>query len=531
MPSRRAGRRCLNQAARIEPAPAHGQIGLRDGWILTGSVVVPQSVGSVEISVFIDKRLAGHAVANMPLGGSVDAGWQRLGFEYVPRFVRDPGDVHLVEFFDPSGALIGRLSTTLLPDEPCGDPSSFLDWLSYHRLVRAPFNADVQACLSYFDWYASRCAAEAATRPAPPVTVVMPCYNSADTLPRAIESVVAQSHAAWQLIVVDDGSDEPLDEVQARYPDPRITFVRLPSNQGSAGARNAAVPLVQGALVAFLDADNYWDHRFLAVMASALEASPDRDMAYCGQYLREDPAGTAIAVRMGGFNPSLLENENYIDMNCVIIRRQALDRLDWFDPSLVALQDWDLFLRLTDEKAPLFVPVTLSHYISRPPTALRASRVSSCWSRLVEKRRARDGVQTFTAEIDGGIKTFWSRPSAATAPRRQSKVSIVIPSDNVAPVLSLCVERVYATVDVDRTEVIICDNGSDAQTLAATDRLQRAYPTLKVDHARCDDKVHARRQSRVVAERPRQRCRHPQQRCDRHGRVARCPARRPVEKP
>ena len=83
--------------------------------------------------------------------------------------------------------------------------------------------------------------------------------------------MLAQDHPAWQLIVVDDGSDTPLDDVQTRFQDRRITFLRLPSNQGQAAARNTALSMAQGELITFLDADNYWDSRFLSVMAAALK--------------------------------------------------------------------------------------------------------------------------------------------------------------------------------------------------------------------------------------------------------------------
>ena len=185
------------------------------------------------------------------------------------------------------------------------------------------------------------------------MSIVMPCWNSADTLPRAIESVLAQDHPAWQLIVVDDGSDTPLDDVQTRFQDRRITFLRLPSNQGQAAARNTALSMAQGELITFLDADNYWDSRFLSVMAAALETHRQRDMAYCGQYLRDEEC-RPIAVRVGDYDPTLIENENYIDLNCAMIRKEALDRCGGFDISCRAFEDWELFLRLVEEKAPLF---------------------------------------------------------------------------------------------------------------------------------------------------------------------------------
>jgi O-antigen biosynthesis protein len=459
---------------------AMGEVGLRDGWILTGSVLVPLAIDSIEVSVVVDGVVAGRAVASVPLGGPTENGLQRVGFEYVPRFLLDRGQPHLLECFDSWGRLIGRLSTSLRQAKPYHDPSTFLAWAYYHRLMRAPFSDHDEICLSYFDWYATHCATRAAAMPARLVTIVMPYFNCADTLPRAIESVLAQTHVAWQLIVVDDGSDEPLGDLYPGYRDPRVTVFRLPSNRGQAAARNAALSLAESGLIAFLDADNYWDPRFLAVMAAALEANPDRDMAYCGQYLRQDSSGAPVAVRMGDFNPSLIENENYIDLNCTMIRKQALDRVGRFDEALGALEDWELFLRLIDEKAPIFVPVVLSHYtFDRSTSVTRSAKVATSSMMLMSKRRSQNGVRTFTAVIDGQTETFWSTSAPAVRPQRS--VSIIIPSYGIGPVLRVCIEQVFATVDAEHAEVIVCDNGSDADTLAELVRLEARYPTLRVD--------------------------------------------------
>ena len=114
------------------------------------------------------------------------------------------------------------------------------------------------------------------------------------------------------------------------------------------------------------------DLRFLSVMAAALETHRQRDMAYCGQYLRDEEC-RPIAVRMGDYNPTLIENENYIDLNCAMIRKEALDRCGGFDISCRAFEDWELFLRLVEEKAPRSVPVVLSHYTCGRPTSISQS--------------------------------------------------------------------------------------------------------------------------------------------------------------
>ncbi|MEO5558592.1 MAG: glycosyltransferase family 2 protein, partial [Dokdonella sp.] len=92
------------------------------------------------------------------------------------------------------------------------------------------------------------------------VSVVMPVYNAAATLRKSIDSVLGQSHAAVELLAVDDGSRDAsaqiLDEYAAR--DPRVRALRMPVNGGVAAARNLALDAAQGRYIAFLDSDDWW---------------------------------------------------------------------------------------------------------------------------------------------------------------------------------------------------------------------------------------------------------------------------------
>src|SRR5829696_2931566 len=101
---------------------------------------------------------------------------------------------------------------------------------------------------------------------APLVSVVVPCYNQARFLGEAIESVLAQSHPLFEVVVVDDGSTDDTSEVAARYPGVRL--VRQ-ENRGLSGARNAGLARSRGEYVVFLDADD-------RLLPGALEAGVER---------------------------------------------------------------------------------------------------------------------------------------------------------------------------------------------------------------------------------------------------------------
>ena len=109
----------------------------------------------------------------------------------------------------------------------------------------------------------------------PLVSVVMPTYNRADTIERAINSVINQSLRDWELIVVDDGStDNTAELILQRYAhEPRVKLIRQ-QNQGFAGARNTGLRIGQGKYIAFLDSDDEFFPYHLELLSSFLEAHP-----------------------------------------------------------------------------------------------------------------------------------------------------------------------------------------------------------------------------------------------------------------
>ena len=106
----------------------------------------------------------------------------------------------------------------------------------------------------------------------PEVSIILPTYNRIDVIGRAIASIIVQTHQDWELLVIDDGSDdgtvERLDGL-----DPRIRCIRQ-ANQGVAAARNTGIAAATGRFVAFMDSDDAWRPQFLALTTAFLRAHP-----------------------------------------------------------------------------------------------------------------------------------------------------------------------------------------------------------------------------------------------------------------
>lgn len=111
------------------------------------------------------------------------------------------------------------------------------------------------------------------------VSVIIPYYNKQNSVLRAINSVLNQTFTDWELIVIDDCSPQALNAHELPS-DNRIQYSQNPQNLGAARTRQRGLNLSTGAFVAFLDADDWWDHRFLEYCIKALESTTKSDGAY-----------------------------------------------------------------------------------------------------------------------------------------------------------------------------------------------------------------------------------------------------------
>ncbi|MEA3298604.1 MAG: glycosyltransferase [Pseudomonadota bacterium] len=135
----------------------------------------------------------------------------------------------------------------------------------------------------------------------PIISIVMPLYNKAEQVLEAIASIQAQTIDDWELVVVDDGSTDSGPDQVAALPDLRIRLHRQ-ANAGVAAARNAGVALARADLVAFLDADDLWDQRFLETIL-ALKRDYPQARWYATSYRILDSQGVIRQAVLRGLPP------------------------------------------------------------------------------------------------------------------------------------------------------------------------------------------------------------------------------------
>lgn len=195
----------------------------------------------------------------------------------------------------------------------------------------------------------------------PQVSIIMPTWNRAGFIGRAIESVLAQSFPHWELRVIDDGSTDETGSIVRRYQsDPRIHY-RYQEHQGAAIARNRGLAEGRGDIVAYLDSDNVWYPHYLAAMIEAFDAHPEQPSVYAAQLMVDRATGQA-SIRADPFSKDRLRTEMYIDLNVFAHRRSLFTSRGGFDESLQRFLDWDLVQRYTSDAAPLLLSVLGGRY-------------------------------------------------------------------------------------------------------------------------------------------------------------------------
>lgn len=186
----------------------------------------------------------------------------------------------------------------------------------------------------------------------PLVSVVMPMFNAALTVRRALDSVRAQTHAEWEAICVDDASTDDTVACVAAIHDPRIRVIRLDASAGPGGARNVGIAAAKGALVAFLDADDEWLPDKLMRQVALFEADAGLALAVSDMRVTtvDGRDGTSVYTRQAPVSGAeawkILLASSFVATSAAMTRRALLDSVGGFDPQLVTGEDQDLFIRL-----------------------------------------------------------------------------------------------------------------------------------------------------------------------------------------
>lgn len=194
------------------------------------------------------------------------------------------------------------------------------------------------------------------------VSVIIPVYNGAATIARAIDSALGQDFDGYEVIVVNDGSTDDTGRILESY-GTRIQIVNQ-RNRGLPAARNAGVKPSRGEYLAFLDDDDIWLPDKLSKTCTALDENPEAALSFSDSRF-VDERGNEILVTSIGRAPTLSEMLSGlwpILPSTVVMRRSVFDRCDGFEERLRWLEDTFMWLRVREEAEFVYVAEPLVIY-------------------------------------------------------------------------------------------------------------------------------------------------------------------------
>jgi len=232
----------------------------------------------------------------------------------------------------------------------------------------------------------------------PVVSVIVPAYNAAPYLAETLESALHQSFRPFEIIVVDDGSTDTTRAVAEAYRN-RGVVVLSQSNSGAASARNRALSIARGRLIALLDSDDLWQPDCLQTMVTFLDRNPEVSIAFCDSLFFGESkfAGRSYQEVYPPSPPiTFAKVAGHVSHVCLdaILRREVFDRIGMFDAELRAVEDFDLWLRALHAGCRIEpIARVLVHYRRHAESiSSRATLTGSAALQVLGKWRGRDGL-------------------------------------------------------------------------------------------------------------------------------------------
>ena len=182
------------------------------------------------------------------------------------------------------------------------------------------------------------------------VSVIIPTYNRAHTIERAIASVQKQTYSKMEILIIDDGSTDDTEEIVSKISDTRIRYIKNSRNCGVSHSRNLGIVAAKGNYIAFQDSDDIWKPEKLQKQMDYMKHG-DYGMVYCA-FEREFQDGTVVYYppkempmeeKQGDIVFSLLR-KNLVSTQTMLIKKEVINQIGFFNEGMSNLEDYELAL-------------------------------------------------------------------------------------------------------------------------------------------------------------------------------------------
>jgi GT2 family glycosyltransferase len=331
------------------------------------------------------------------------------------------------------------------------EPNEYQEWFERHRVTSAQ---------------AVAMRAEAAAFPAQPlISIITPVHNTPVAwLEQAVESVATQIYENWELLLIDDGSDDPatlqaLEQIAAR--DFRFRVLHLEKNSGISVASNRGLEAARGEWIGLLDHDDTLEPDALFQTAKLLQQHPDADLIYSDEDKLTE-TGFDAPMFKPDWSPDFFLSYNYL-CHFTTIRLSLVRELGGFRPEFDFAQDYDLFLRIMSATSRiLHVPRILYHW--RRSEGSTSTNIRSKPDALEAARR---GLTDYLARVHqpGHVAIDWRTHGFRIRRhlKEEKKIAIIISTRDRIDLLARCVASVETKSNYSNYEIVVVDNDSQSE--------------------------------------------------------------------
>ena len=206
------------------------------------------------------------------------------------------------------------------------------------------------------------------------ISVIIPTYNRAKLLPRAIQSVLQQTFNEIEVIIVDDASTDDTEQVVASMQEPCIRYIRLEHNSGACMARNIGIQAAQGEWIAFQDSDDEWMPDILSKQFAQLQET-GADIVFCAfEHCAADGDIQYVFphahIQPGKITYEQLLFENLVSTQTILGKRECFEQVP-FKPDFPRLQDWEMMLRMVQQYDVRYFNTVLVRVYEQPDSISR----------------------------------------------------------------------------------------------------------------------------------------------------------------
>jgi glycosyltransferase involved in cell wall biosynthesis len=226
----------------------------------------------------------------------------------------------------------------------------------------------------------------------PVFSVIIPTYNRANILPRAIHSVLKQTYGDFELIIVDDGSQDNTEHVVNLFNDDRIKYIKQPVNKGQNASLNNGLSLAKGKYIAFLDSDDEWLPDMLEKHHNKYHNDAELGCVYswAGTFLKNKKIVSSRKFKLEGYIYKKALRQGYIShMITLSVKKGCFAETGNFDTDFTVCQDDDICLRLSKRfKFGLIrEPLAIIHNDAGNQTISNRMTYAEGWEKLIVKFR------------------------------------------------------------------------------------------------------------------------------------------------